>query len=277
VARDRSEVVVAVVNVCALAGALISLAAGAPVQRLRPVAVFCGIGATAAIYLEAARALARRRARAQSAAPLPRDVALRKPLWISSIDGASIMMFATPLGALAGAAGFSSVGAGISLTVVALVAVGFVLGGVFEPRALTFERDGLRVQIRGATFLVRWDSIADVTSGGKERRLVSLRITGPRAVLASVEPDTSVPARGRGSPSEPDANRPARSPSRPGRRASTAPSSRVPSAPRVVATLTASIERGGGLRPRLNRRWSRRGPSRRRAQSPKRASSRRHR
>ena len=189
-ARDRSEVVLATVNLGGLAGALIALAAGASAHRLRPVAALFGIGVIAALYLEGANLLARRRARAQSASPVPRDVPLRKPIWISAIDGASVMMLATPLAALVGGAGFVSAGVGVVLTVLAFTALGFGLIGMIDPRALTLEREGLRVQILGATFLIRWDAIVDITRVGHERRLVRLRFSGPRVVLESVEPAT---------------------------------------------------------------------------------------
>ena len=180
----------AAVNVCGFAAALIALAAGAPSHRFRSVAVFLGIGGTAAIYLEVANALARRRARAQSTAPVPRDVPLRKPLWISAMDGAPIMMLATPLGALAGAAGFASVGAGVLLTVLGLTTAMFYLGHIVEPHSLTFEREGLRVRIRGATFLVEWRAIVDIARSGHEGRLVRVQLSGTRLVLDSVEPAT---------------------------------------------------------------------------------------
>jgi hypothetical protein len=190
VARDRSEVVLAAVNVAACAGALLALAAGAPAHRLRPLAVFSGLGAAAALYVEVAKAFARRRARAQAASSPPRGVRLHKPLWLSAIDGATMALLATPLAALAGVAGFTSVGVGVLITAGALLVTGFAVAGNFDTSALTFEDGGLRVHARAATFLIRWDAIVDVTRDGPEGRLVRLRFAGTEAVLGSVVPAT---------------------------------------------------------------------------------------
>ena len=189
--RDRSELWLAALNVCGLAGALVALAVGASAHGLRAVAAFCGVGVAAALYAEIGRALTRRRARAQSAAPVPRNVWLRKPLWISAIDGASFLTLATPLAAVAGGLGFASVGAGMVMTIAAFMALGFVLGGIIGARALALEDDGLRVQIRGATFLVRWDAIVDVTRAGHAGQLLRVSFTGPAGVVAAVAPATA--------------------------------------------------------------------------------------
>lgn len=180
----------AAVNVAPCAGALIALAAGAPAHRLCPLAVFSGVGATAAFYVEVANAFARRRPRAQAASSPPRDVRLHKPLWLSAIDGASMAMLATPLAALAGVAGFTSVGVGVLITAGTLLVAISALTGIVDARALTFEDGGLRVHLRGATFLISWDAIVDVTRDGHEGRLVRLRFAGTQAVLGSVVPAT---------------------------------------------------------------------------------------
>jgi hypothetical protein len=189
-ARERSELALAIVNVAAFAGALVALAAGAPADRLRPLAAFCGLGTAAVLYVEVAHALARRRADAQATFSPPLGVRLSKPLWLSAIDGASLAQLAAPLAGLAGVAGFPNVGLGVLLTAGALLLAGFALAGTFTVDALAFEEEGLRVHVRGATFFVRWDTVVDVTREGTDGRLVRLHFTGTEAVLASVAPAT---------------------------------------------------------------------------------------
>jgi hypothetical protein len=190
VARDRSEVVLAATNVALFAGALIALAAGAPAHRVRPFAVFSTLGTAATLYVEVVRALAGRRARAQASSSPPRGVRLRKPLWLSASDGASLIMFGAPLAALAGLAGFTTVGVGVVLTAVALSLAGYALAGTFDARALTFEDGSLRVHMRTATFSIPWAAVVDVTRSGSGGRLVRLRFAGRQAVLGSVTPAT---------------------------------------------------------------------------------------
>ena len=189
-ARDRSEVVLEVVNVAAFAGALLALAAGGPPHRLRPVAVFSGLGAAAALYIEVAIAFARLRARAQEASSPPRGVRLKKPLWLSAREGAPMALFVAPLAALAGVAGFPSAGAGVLIAAGALGGATFALVGTYNPQALTFEDDGLRVHLRTTTFLVPWGAVLGVARDGRNDGLVRLRFAGTEAVLGSVAPAT---------------------------------------------------------------------------------------
>jgi hypothetical protein len=120
-----------------------------------------------------------------------RGIRLTKPGWISAIDWLSMVGPAATLGAVAAAAGFASVGVGVLLTVTLIqLGVEFTSSGL-SPGSLMFERDGLRVWVRGATFLVRWDAITSVDRAGSEgHRLTCLRIVDVDTVVRSVEPDT---------------------------------------------------------------------------------------
>jgi hypothetical protein len=193
--RDRWEVGLALVNVAACAAALLALAAGAPAERLRPVAVFSGVGAAAALFIEVTRAFARRRALSQAAWSPPPGVRLDKPLWLSAHEGVPTVLLAAPLAALAALIGFPSTGLGVLITAGALMFVGYLSIGGFVPRALTFEEGGLRVHMRTAAFVIPWDAVVDVGRSGPNQ-LVRLRFAGAQAVLGSVAPSTER-ARGR--------------------------------------------------------------------------------
>jgi len=187
----RWERALTAVELCALAGVLVALEAGAPATRWRPVAIFLGIGAAAALYREVGVALTRARVRHQSTAPVPRNRWLRKPAWISAIEATSFLGLAIPFAAGAAAVGFPGVGLGILATMAGLAAFTSAMSSMFSVAAFMLEQDGLRVRIRGATLLVPWSMVADVRrEGSEDHRLVVLDLVGVRAIRASVDPAT---------------------------------------------------------------------------------------
>jgi hypothetical protein len=184
--RARFELVVLVLNLGALAGVLLALALGATPARMWAMAEFLFVGSAAAIYAESAIHLTRRRARAQSGAEVPLGVRLRKPVWMSAGDPLSIMGVAALLGAAAAGAGYASVGVGILLAFVVILFVASFAERVASPRSITFEPDGLRVYIRGGSFVVPWKSITSV----EVSHVVHIRVRATAAVVETAEPDT---------------------------------------------------------------------------------------
>src|SRR5215467_8457928 len=113
-------------------------------DRLWPAAAFLVVGSGASIALEAGVHLVRRRSRRQADGVVPQGVRLRKPVWMSMMDTLTVVAGGAPIGAVAAAAGFPSVGVGILMTVVA-IQVGIEFGtSIGSPSGLTFEPDGLR-------------------------------------------------------------------------------------------------------------------------------------
>jgi hypothetical protein len=186
----RSEVLSFGLHGIALAGVLLAINLGIGPRRLWPAAAFLGVSTAATAYIEAVVHLARRRARKQRDAEVPHGVRLRRPVWMSISDVLWVVWIGSTLGAVAAGAGFPAVGIGILMTVCALVvATAFIPYGRDE--CLTFEPDGLRIHLRGATFLVPWEAIHKVDRGGTEsHRLLLVQIDALAPVLRSVAPDT---------------------------------------------------------------------------------------
>jgi hypothetical protein len=188
--RLRSGVLSLMLNLGALAGVLLAISLGASSRRLWPAVDFLFASSAAAIYVEAVVHLARRRARHQRFAEVPRGIRLRRPVWMAIGDSLELLGLGASMGAGAAAAGSPGVGMGILLTFAAFCAAMQIMPfGTHE--SLTFEADGLRVHIRGASFLVRWEAITKVDRGGSEtNRLVYVGMDDIRPVMRSVEPNT---------------------------------------------------------------------------------------
>jgi hypothetical protein len=189
--RVRFEVWSVVVNVGALAVALVAISRGMAPHRLRPAAGFLFASSAAAIYVEAVVHLCRRRARAQQGLEVPHGVRLRRPIWMSVSDSLSLLGLGASAGAVAAAAGFLGVGLGIMLMIAALtVAMAVTPFGTKE--GLTLESDGLRVHVRGTSFLVPWKAVTGLDrSGSEQNRLLLVGIDDIRPILSSVRPDTA--------------------------------------------------------------------------------------
>jgi hypothetical protein len=188
--RVRFEIGSLLFNLGALAAVLLAISAGASAGRLRPAADFLFVSSAVAIYVEAVVHLARRRARSQRGLEVPQGVLLRTPVWMQISETLSMVGIGATIGAVAAGAGFVSVGFGILLTFTAFcVAMQLIPLGRRED--LTFEPEGLRVHISGASFLVPWDAITKVERGGSEdHRLIYVGIRDIRPVLSSLNPDT---------------------------------------------------------------------------------------
>ena len=135
------------------------------------------------------RALRRRAYRLRSAPP-PRDVPLRRPLWIAVGPAFALIVIVSPLTTSIAAFGFIAVPVGIYLVVVALTVFGHLtsLSGL---RALTFERDGLRLRCGANRCLVPWASIGAVELVGPETfQTVRMAVVDLAPIVASVSPDT---------------------------------------------------------------------------------------
>jgi hypothetical protein len=187
----RFEVVWLAVNLAALGGLLVAIARGASSERLMKTAAFLCASTAAALYVEVVRHLLRRRARNEIRLDVPEGALLKIPIWISLSDSFSLLGPGATFGAVAAALGFASVGLGILLTFI-VVQIGIeVASRSFGARAVMFEREGLRVHIRGATVLLRWNDITAVEREGTEgHRPIRVRILHCGPVISSVEPNT---------------------------------------------------------------------------------------
>jgi hypothetical protein len=188
----RFGVVSLATNLAALAGLLVAIALGARSERLTRTAAFLCVSTAAALYVEAVRCLLRRRARNELRAEVPEGTLLKMPIWIALSDSLYVVGLGATFGAVIAVLGFASVGLGILLTFI-LIQTGIdIASRSFGARALMFEREGLRVYIRGATILVRWNDITAVEREGSEgHRLIRIRILHRGPVISSVQPNTS--------------------------------------------------------------------------------------
>jgi hypothetical protein len=173
----------------ALAVVLLVMAAGGSPARWGPVAGFLGLAALAERYFAAALWLERRRARRLRGARVPWGARLSKPLWITLGDSSLLVEVGAALGAIAAAVGLPGVGLGALLACLAWV--GLTVLTVFElsPSGLTFEPAGLRLHLRGASFVVPWTAIKAIERVGPDHmQMISLRIESAAAVIGSTEP-----------------------------------------------------------------------------------------
>jgi len=192
--RVRYGIAALLVNAGGLAIVLAALALGAGGRRWGPTAAFLAIGTAAALCAELIHRLARRRARRQAGADVPRGVRLHRPFWLTLDESLAIVDFGCPLAAAAAALGFAGVGIGILLTMCLLPAFMAVTSLIsVSAEDLTFEDDGLRVHLRRrSSFLIRWSAIAAVDrEGPSERALTHLELLETASAVASVHPDTA--------------------------------------------------------------------------------------
>jgi hypothetical protein len=187
----RWRVLAPLINATALVAVLSFVGKGVAVARLRPVAGFLLLSTAAAVYANAGARLLARRARRQMEAELPRGVRLRKPLWMSAIEAAAGFGPIATIAAVVALFGRPDVGLGILLTVLVVFgAIHYVAEG-FSAQSLAFEDRGLRVHVRGASFLIPWSGISRLDRQGPEtHRLTYLHIVDPKNVIGSVNPDT---------------------------------------------------------------------------------------
>jgi hypothetical protein len=189
--RPRSEIVVLAVHVGGLGVALLAIALGLAPARMWAAARFLLVGAAASIFVEAAARMTRRRARRQSAAAVPEGVRLRKPIWMSIADPAQMAAYGAIFGAVAAVAGFAATGTGILLTFAAMAVGPEIVSARFSAQSLTFEPGGLRVHLRGASFLLPWKSITAVEQEGPEHhRAICLRLLEIGGAVGSAQPAT---------------------------------------------------------------------------------------
>jgi hypothetical protein len=165
---------------------MLAIAGGASPQRWRPVAGFLAVAATAPITFWLDMRMQRRRMWRLRTSDVARGVRLTQPFWIRL----SLVFPMAGVGALpaavAAAVGFPGVAIGVFLTFAALAAwMPFVQFGM-SPRALTFDAGGLRVHIRGGSFVVPWTTIAGVECIGPDHmQMVRLRLSDTTALVAS--------------------------------------------------------------------------------------------
>lgn len=177
------------INLGALAGVLIAIRVGVARDRMWHAADFLFVGSAAAIYVEAAFHLAKRRGRRQRDREVPYGIRLQRPGWMRMGELASLLGPGATVAAALSGAGFLGVGVGVFLSSTA-VFVGMELAPFGVTEGLTFELEGLRFHLRGTTFLVPWGVITKVERGGSEsHRLIYLGVGDIRPVLGSVEPD----------------------------------------------------------------------------------------
>ena len=173
-----------------LAAVLIALALGLFPRRLWPAANFLTFWAAVSAYMTWAYRALRRRAYRLRSAPPPRDVPLRRPLWIAVGPAFALIVIVSPLTTSIAAFGFITIPVGIYLVVVALTVFGHLtdLSGL---RALSFERDGLRLHCGANRCLVPWTSIGAVELVGPETfQTVRMAVVDLAPIVASVSPDT---------------------------------------------------------------------------------------
>jgi hypothetical protein len=173
-----------------LASVLVALAAGCAPTRLRPVAGFLAVAAAASTYVWATGRRSLRRAHRQKQSDVPWNVRLTKPLWLTLSDSLTLLFPGAVLGAVAAIVGFPGIGVGALLTFAALSCwLPFANFGM-TARGLTFEEGGLRVHLRGASFVVPWTSIKAVERLGPEHfSMVRLRLRETQAIVESATPN----------------------------------------------------------------------------------------
>jgi hypothetical protein len=172
------------------AAVLIALALDLFPRRLWPAASFLTVWTAISAYMTWAYRALRRRAQRLRSAPPPRDVPLRRPLWIGIGPLFALIVIVSPLTTVIAALGFIAIPLGIFLLVMMLTVFGQLtnLSGI---RALTFERDGLRLHCGANRCLVPWTSIGDVELVGPETfQTVRMAIVDLAPIVASVSPDT---------------------------------------------------------------------------------------
>jgi hypothetical protein len=186
----RLTLLFVVLPLAAFGGVTLALWVGFSPVRLRPVAGFLGIAAMESTYFWVALRMTHRRAKRLRSAQVPWRVRLAKPFWISLIQVSMMLVPGAVLGAVAAILGFPSFGLGALLTFAALAAwVPFAEFGM-SPRGLTFEPGGLRIHIRGATFLVPWPTITKVERIGPDHsQMIRLHLKDSIGVIRAAQPD----------------------------------------------------------------------------------------
>jgi hypothetical protein len=189
-ARLRSLLILTAPGV-ALVSAMALLAMGIAPARLRPVAAFLAMAATASIVYVAALRLSARRRRRLRARDVPWGVRLVKPLWLSAPEASIPVEIGGVLAALLALVGCPGIGAGVMITffVIALVMPFAHLS--MSPWALTFEADGLRVHVTRAAFVIPWGSITGIeTIGPDHMQMTMLRLADTEAIVATARRGT---------------------------------------------------------------------------------------
>ena len=178
------------VTLAALAGALLLRPDGSP-ARWRSAVAFIAFCAGAATFVELAAWRMRHRAATQSPEGIPRGVRLSKPWWMRAREGLAFLGPSAALGFIPAALGVPGVGLGIVLTLAILQGgMAFIDWNLFH-HGLTFEPDGLRVHIRGGTFVVAWTEISRVECKWQASHgMTWVHVTSTQSVVATTSPDT---------------------------------------------------------------------------------------
>lgn len=174
-----------------LACALLVIALGGSPGRWWPVAGFLGIALTGSLCFLVTLRFARRRATRLRHAAVPWETRLSRPAWMS-LEPIGLLASVGGLAAgLAAALGFPGAGVGILLGLAGIASVMVFALDSFSPRGLSFESGGLRVHLRGVTFLVPWTGISHVDRVGPDHaQMVRLYVEDVDALLKSVAPST---------------------------------------------------------------------------------------
>jgi hypothetical protein len=152
------------------------------------VAAFLAVAVIGAVSLRTHLWMMRRRASRQRQSELAWGVRHSQPLWMPLANALLALGVGALIAAIPAAIGFPGVGVGV-LLVFAIVAAGTVLVGV-GPRALTFEPEGLRLHVRGGSFVVPWTAIDRVERIGPEHTtLLRVHVFDARLVIDSCEPN----------------------------------------------------------------------------------------
>ena len=122
---------------------------------------------------------------------MPWGVRLRKPMWLSTPEMTVPLELGGLLAALVGLVGFPGIGAGVLVTFLVFASMVPLFAFGMSPRALIFEQEGLRVELRHAAFVVPWASLTRIESVGPEHmNMTILGLADTEAIVATAVPAT---------------------------------------------------------------------------------------
>jgi hypothetical protein len=189
-ARRRSLAIL-LAPIAALAGVLAVLGAGVAPARLRPVAIDLAFAAVASILYFAITYVSKRRARRLRGTEVPWGVRLRKPIWLSTPEMTIPLELGGLLAALVALVGFPGIGAGVLVTFLILSSMMPLMAFGASTRALTFETEGLRIEMRHVTFVIPWASLTRSERIGPEHtNMTMLGLADTEAIVATAVPAT---------------------------------------------------------------------------------------
>jgi hypothetical protein len=130
--------------------------------------------------------------RRQRNTEIPWDVRLTRPLWMSLSYPLFGLWAGSIVGTVVAALGFPGVGVGCLLTLVGFLGIPSFMDFGMSPRGLTFEPDGLRLHIRGGSFVVPWTTIARVEGIGPEHfQMTTIHLRDTNTLIGSATPNTA--------------------------------------------------------------------------------------